>query len=159
MPPKQMVNSASFFVGWSWVVVLRDVAAVNRFVELRPLERVSAAFFGMGSTETVRTAVGMAELHSLGLVVLFGPVLTVVLIWCKGVALRAYSKVGGGTTKERLVHLLAKAAEEDSELSTKFGRRVLRLRRQEDAKKDGAAAGFGSAAAASAPGRDAVGLL
>eukprot|EP00966_Prymnesium_polylepis_P274729 6347274-Prymnesium_polylepis.1 len=154
-----MVNSASFFVGWSWVVVLRDVAAVNRFVELRPFERVRAAFFGMGSSETVRTAVGMAELYSLGFVVFFGPVLTVLLIWCKGVALRAYSKVGGGTTRERLVHLLTKAAEEDSELSTKFGRRLLRLRREEDAKKGGAAAAFSSAAAASAPGRDAVCLM
>lgn len=73
-----MVNSASFFVGWSWVVVLRDLSAVFGQSEFRAQGAAGALaqVFGLETAATVRAAEEGAFLKALGGMIIFGPVLT-----------------------------------------------------------------------------------
>lgn len=128
-----MVNAASFFVGWSWVVVLRDVAAVSGQVAIsRPDSMVSsiAHAFGLESAEAVRRSETRAFLRALVGVLFFGPVLSVVVVYAKGVALRAYGRVGGRDVKEMLLALMTQAAARDAEGSTPSRKQRLALARK-----------------------------
>lgn len=144
-----VVYSASFFVGWSWVVLLRDVAAVTGQARLRPPEGDYLSSFahlvGLETLETVRTAELNAFLRSLAMLVFFGPVLTALTIYLKGVALRAYARGGGTHAKQRLKDLLAQAETEDRELETRFERGLRALRQSPGSDKNLlAAAGISS---------------
>lgn len=132
-----VVQSASFFVGWSWVVVLRDVAALLGQAELRPqgIAGGVAHLLGLESVETVRHAAFMAWLRSFGIMLFFGPVLSGVVIWGKHVALRAYGRAGGVKARQRLLGLLAKAHSEDKELATRLGEKISLLRADRDSRK------------------------
>jgi hypothetical protein len=107
-----MVNSASFFVGWAWVVTLRDLAAISGQVAVsRPDSMVDsvASVFGLQSAEAVRHAETMSFVRALAGVFLLGPVLSVVVVQLKGAALRAYGDVGGTGVKQRLQDMMEHA--------------------------------------------------
>ena len=127
-----LVYSGSFFVGWSWVVVLRDLAAISGQAKLQPIRGDwyggFAHVLGLETVETVRAAEYSAFARSLLMIIVFGPLLTVLVIWAKHVALRVYGRAGGKNTKQKLMNLLAKAASEDVEISTPVTKRVRTLR-------------------------------
>lgn len=134
-----VVYSASFFVGWSWVVFLRDVAATTGQAKLRPPEGdylgTLAHLVGLETVETVRTAEFNAFIRSLIMLVVFGPVLTALTIYLKGVALRVYARGGGTHAKQKLKDLLAQAEVEDRELATKLASGLRALRRSPSSNK------------------------
>jgi hypothetical protein len=109
-----MVQAFSFFVGWSWVVVLRDLAAISGQTKLQPHGFDSAlSFLGFESVQKVKEAEESSFVRALVGVIVFGPVLTVLLIWAKGIALRAYTATsdagtgGGMLSRERLLSLFS----------------------------------------------------
>ena len=77
----------------------------------------------------MREAEAWAYVRALLGVALFGPVLTVLVVWGKGAALRAYGRAGGRAAKLRLLSLLATAQAEDAETASRLPP-VARLRRQ-----------------------------
>ena len=97
-----------FFVGWSWVVVLRDLAAISGQAKLQPIRGDwyggFAHVLGLETVETVRAAEYSAFARSLLMIIVFGPLLTVLVIWAKHVALRVYGRAGGKNTKQKLMN-------------------------------------------------------
>ena len=81
-------------------------------------------------------------------VICFGPVLTVLLISAKGIALRAYTATsdadtGGGMSRQRLLSLFSRASREDTELVTALTTRLRQVRLQKESLRQlAAAAGF-----------------
>ena len=132
-----MVNSASFFVGWSWIVVLRDLLALSGQVavsdtRMSALGRV-ASFFGLEREKDVRDAETMSFVRALAGVLLFGPVLSVLVVWAKGAALRAYGRAGGRRVTLRLLALVTLATRrmQNKGDSSPARRKRLDLTRQE----------------------------
>lgn len=104
------VNSMSFFVGWSWVIVLRDLLALSGQAavptsEVQVMGRI-AGLFGLESAEAVRDAEAQSFVRALAGVLLFGPVLSVLVVWGKGAALRAYGRTAGRPVTLRILALL-----------------------------------------------------
>ena len=125
-----VVYSASFFVGWSWVVLLRDLAAVSGQARIRPVSGDYlggvAHLLGFDTVQNVRAAEYNAFARSLLGVIVFGPVLTVLTIYLKGVALRVYGRAGGTRSLIALGKLYAKARDEDAEIETRYAPRRAR---------------------------------
>lgn len=128
-----VVYSASFFVGWSWVVLLRDLAAVSGQARIRPVSGDYlggvAHLLGFDTVQNVRAAEYNAFARSLLGVIVFGPVLTVLTIYLKGVALRVYGRAGGTRSLIALGKLYAKARDEDAEIETRYAPKARALRR------------------------------
>lgn len=90
-----VAHSASFFVGWSWWKVLRDLAAISGRAALptslaspHDIDRVREKLNNVGlNDEALYAYVHEAESRELAGAllgnVLFGPVLTVIMIWAK----------------------------------------------------------------------------
>jgi hypothetical protein len=132
-------NSASFFVGWSWVVVLRDLAAVSGQLAM-PKTTGLMAFLGFEDAATVERATTSAFWTALVGVTCFGPLLSVLVIWAKQRFLVAYGGVGLPSTRRFLLDLLVRGAEEEegSDLTTQLGQRhrIQREQHREQVEKE-----------------------
>ena len=87
-------------------VTLRDLAAVSGQVTVTNTDSVVsgvAHFFGMETAEAVHEAETASFVRSVLFVLFLGPVLSVVVVWAKGVALRAYSRAGGRSVRPVLL--------------------------------------------------------
>jgi len=123
-----LCNSASFFVGWAWVVVLRDFAAVSgQLVISAPPDSFDVlGLVGLESRAQQRERSGAAFFGALGGIVIAGPVATVAVIWAKHRFLTAFTKAGQPSTKGLLLDLLVRGADEEegNEMFTRLGRRT-----------------------------------
>jgi len=123
-----LCNSASFFVGWAWVVVLRDFAAISgQLALIGPPDTFDVmSLMGLQSKAKLEERSFAAFVGALVGIVIAGPIASVVVIWAKHRFLRAYSRVGQPSTKGLLLDLLVRGADEEegNEMFSKLGRRT-----------------------------------
>ena len=106
-----LTNAMSFFVGWSWVQLLRDLATLTSHLGRGPADAdadadANANADASSSSSSSSSSSWMHGLPFLGealCVFVFGPVLTYALLKAKGLSLRACDAGGHDVAEYPLV--------------------------------------------------------
>lgn len=112
-PSADLTSSSTFFVGWAWVVFLRDCAGASGQSVLRVYmaSTVGASATTMGLVDAERAQKVLHQTDewafagALGGVLLFGPLLSVVVLTAKHRVLAAFAKLSDKKTAKELIRM------------------------------------------------------
>ena len=136
-----VAKAAAVFVGWAWVVVLQDLAAISDQLMISAPSSLNVPGLSEHESTSKQPEISMsAFLGTLGGVVLAGPLTTLLVIWTKHRLLRAYTRLGQHSSRALLLDLLVRGADEEEghEMHTRLGRRAkeARERTRKEAEHD-----------------------
>ena len=136
-----VAKAAAVFVGWAWVVVLQDLAAISDQLMISAPSFLNVPGLSEHESTSKQPEISMTTfLGTLGGVVLAGPLTTLLVIWTKHRLLRAYTRLGQHSSRALLLDLLVRGADEEEghEMHTRLGRRAkeARERTRKEAEQD-----------------------